>query len=350
MESVQKLASNASARRIVFDKQDLGWSNPPRIRKVIFLTRLRRLQFAGLSSLWWKGVGNVVDMFAIHGINAVSLTNWIDEIVEVFQAHRACGCCRGRSTARRSCSSAQQIGGRCCQCAVHSHGDFVHVLQVPRVQHDIGVGLAQELGGVLQRRSWAIVILCLTGGLDAAVLRLRAVLAESKLAVPSLLRVNAVQESHDILHDVLVVDYGFLEADDFLQQHRVVNAKFVVASFKSMQLRLCRHELSADHVHLLRRQPHVLSIGLVGFARRRCLSSDVVECILVVHFEIGVFELPGLCRCQLVVTSKARTMVGWLARVGDYAKKHVKHTPGPYGDWPFSSLLCRTLWKSYLFN
>lgn len=25
-------------------------------------------------------------------------------------------------------------------------------------------------------------------------------------------------------------------------------------------------------------------------------------------------------------------------------------TPGPYCDWPFSSLLCRTLWKSYLFN
>ena len=26
------------------------------------------------------------------------------------------------------------------------------------------------------------------------------------------------------------------------------------------------------------------------------------------------------------------------------------HTPGPYGDVPPSSLLCRTLWKSYLFS
>jgi hypothetical protein len=25
-------------------------------------------------------------------------------------------------------------------------------------------------------------------------------------------------------------------------------------------------------------------------------------------------------------------------------------TPGPYGDCPLSSLLCRTLWKSYLFS
>ena len=27
-----------------------------------------------------------------------------------------------------------------------------------------------------------------------------------------------------------------------------------------------------------------------------------------------------------------------------------KLTPGPYGEWPFSSLLCRTLWKSYLLS
>ena len=29
---------------------------------------------------------------------------------------------------------------------------------------------------------------------------------------------------------------------------------------------------------------------------------------------------------------------------------HVERTPDPYGDCPFSSLLCRTLWKSYLFS
>ena len=29
---------------------------------------------------------------------------------------------------------------------------------------------------------------------------------------------------------------------------------------------------------------------------------------------------------------------------------HCQLTPGPYGDWPLSSLFCRTLWKSYLFN
>lgn len=31
------------------------------------------------------------------------------------------------------------------------------------------------------------------------------------------------------------------------------------------------------------------------------------------------------------------------------AVKTMQHTPGPYGDCPFSSF-CRTLWKSYLFS
>jgi hypothetical protein len=55
-----------------------------------------------------------------------------------------------------------------------------------------------------------------------------------------------------------------------------------------------------------------------------------------------VLKLPSLSGVSHVHCS-----VYWL-----YAKKArlAALTPGPYGDCPFSSLLCRTLWKSYLFS
>lgn len=103
-----------------------------------------------------------------------------------------------------------------------------------------------------------------------------------------------MQECHNILHDVLMVDNGFLKTDYFLQQHRVVDAKLVVALLQGVQLSLCCHQLSADHVHLLRRQAHLFGVRRVGFARRGCFSSNVVERVFVVHLEVGVLEFPSL--------------------------------------------------------
>ena len=48
-----------------------------------------------------------------------------------------------------------------------------------------------------------------------------------------------------------------------------------------------------------------------------------------------MLEFPGL-----VLVSDGSAQYGICSRF----------TPGPYGDCPESSLLCRTLWKSYLFS
>ena len=73
----------------------------------------------------------------------------------------------------------------------------------------------------------------------------------------------------------------------------MVNAKLIVVSFELMQLRLRCHQLTTNHVHLLRRR-ELLGGRLVRFAWRGCLSSNVVERILVVHLEVWVLEFPGL--------------------------------------------------------
>ena len=50
--------------------------------------------------------------------------------------------------------------------------------------------------------------------------------------------------------------------------------------------------MAADHVHLLRGRK-IFSGCLVWFSWRGSLSANVVECIFVVHLEIGVLEFPG---------------------------------------------------------
>lgn len=111
---------------------------------------------------------------------------------------------------------------------------------------------------------------------------------------PAPLRIDRVQEVHDIAHDVLVVENGLLHADEFLQQHGVVHADFVIPLLQLLKLLLRRYKLGIEEIHLLSRNNVVRHD--VGLSRGRCLSSDVVESILIVHLEIRVFELPGLSK------------------------------------------------------
>lgn len=76
----------------------------------------------------------------------------------------------------------------------------------------------------------------------------------------------------------------------------MVDAQFTVATLERMQLSLRGHQLSANHVHLLRGRK-LFRGGLVGFSRRGGLSTDVVERVFVVHLEVGVLEFPGLWGC-----------------------------------------------------
>lgn len=104
-----------------------------------------------------------------------------------------------------------------------------------------------------------------------------------------------MQEVHDVLHDMLVVDDSLLHADELLQKHRVVHAELVVALLKLLQLLLCCDELCVEKIHLLRRH-HVIHDG-VGLAWCWRFSADVVQGIFVVGFEVGVLEFPGLSTC-----------------------------------------------------
>ena len=66
----------------------------------------------------------------------------------------------------------------------------------------------------------------------------------------------------------------------------------------------------------------------------RGLAADIIQRIFVVCLELGMLEFPCL---------------------EPSAMRHIRKpdsrlTPEPYGEWPLSSLLCRTLWKSYLLS
>ena len=79
------------------------------------------------------------------------------------------------------------------------------MLQVSRVQHDIGVGLAQKFRGVLQWRGRVVVVRALSLRLAAAILSV-----EQKFAVSALVRIHSMQKRHDVLHNVLMIDDSFL--------------------------------------------------------------------------------------------------------------------------------------------
>lgn len=151
--------------------------------------------------------------------------------------------------------------------------------------------------------------------------------------VSPLPRIHRMQETHHVLHHMLVIHDRLLQPDQLLDQHGVMQVHFLVALLEMRQLLLCRHELRVHQVHLLGGQ------GLVGdlrrFPGRRRLATNVIQRILTVRFELGVLELPRLGRSVLPP-----------APDGDASPL----TPRPYGDCPLSSLLWRTLWKSYLFS
>lgn len=112
----------------------------------------------------------------------------------------------------------------------------------------------------------------------------------------SSLTIDRLQEIHDILHNVLVVDDCLLDTNQFLEEHRVVHAEFVVALLQRLQLLLRRDKLCVEKIHLLSGH-HIVHHG-IGLARRRRFSSDVVQGILVVGFEVRVLEFPRLSICQ----------------------------------------------------
>ena len=87
MESVQELASDSTTSGIVFNQQDLGRSDPPWVWDSVLLSRFWNSGLADLGRFRRSGIWDVVDMFAVHGIDAVVRADGINKVVKVFQAH-----------------------------------------------------------------------------------------------------------------------------------------------------------------------------------------------------------------------------------------------------------------------
>lgn len=72
----------------------------------------------------------------------------------------------------------------------------------------------------------------------------------------------------------------------------MVHAELVISLLQLLELLLGGDELAVEKIHLL--SGHNVFRHHVGLPGSRRLSSDVIEGILVVHLEVGVFEFPGL--------------------------------------------------------
>lgn len=78
--------------------------------------------------------------------------------------------------------------------------------------------------------------------------------------------------------------------------------KVLVSFRKLLELLLRRHQLAVDEVHLLGRILFVQRLS--SLSRCWSLASDVVQVILLVCLELGVFELPRLDRLVHVICSR----------------------------------------------
>lgn len=87
VEGVQEFASNATARGIVFNQQNLWRADPTGIGELPLLSDFYRLLTTSFRRLWWHRVWDIVDVFAVHWIDTIVLTDRIDEVVEIIKTH-----------------------------------------------------------------------------------------------------------------------------------------------------------------------------------------------------------------------------------------------------------------------
>ena len=87
MESIQELASDSTTGGIVFNKQDLGWSNPSWVWNGVLLSRFWYPGLASFDRFGWSRIRDVVDVLAVHGVDAIVGADWINEVINVFQTH-----------------------------------------------------------------------------------------------------------------------------------------------------------------------------------------------------------------------------------------------------------------------
>ena len=85
MEGKEKLPSNASAGLVVFHEENLGLANPARVHLSALLALFRlwcRLEVS-VCSFRWQWIWDIVDVFAVHGIDSLCVANRIYQRVEI---------------------------------------------------------------------------------------------------------------------------------------------------------------------------------------------------------------------------------------------------------------------------
>lgn len=189
------------------------------------------------------------------------------------------------------------------QCRIHPQRQLVHVLQISRVGGRIGSRLAQQLCRALQRRHRGTT-LCVRAWTYCGFHRCCGMGSRRSQPICSALplRIYRMEEIHNVLHDMLVVDDSFLKANNLLHQNSVVHTELVVAIRHVLQLLLRSDELCVKQIDLVRGHHHVFAVGNRS-SWCRGLAANVLQRIFVVDLEIRMLKLPspGAIRTLLII-------------------------------------------------
>lgn len=280
-------------------------------------------------------------MLAVHGVYAVRRADRVDHLLELSvhlgvrreRGDLLLGCggrssCHpddttdnvdpvdpvdGRSSSRRSVGSL--LLDRGCSCGgllllvllvllvllllllllVERRGGSHYPLEGGEVELVLCGHLVEQLGGVLQGRGSGILVYpgdlrrAEIGGLG---LKGEAGSSSSGARVSLLAGVEGVEVCEDAVDYLVVAEDRLLDAADFLEDHLVLDAGLGDALGEVLELLLLGEELRVEQVELLRGDG--VFVGGRLLARRRRLSADVVERVLVVGLELGMFKLPRL--------------------------------------------------------
>lgn len=149
LEGVEEFAADAPTGLIIFHQENLRLSDPAGIHRRALLATLGLLQDR-FGTLWRFDIWNVVDVAAVHWVNALSVANWVYHVVKIAvgnRCRRSCGLWRRASAGRPRPVDWRRSGVR----GIHAHVMFVELFELIAVEHVVGVDFAQKLRCMLQR-------------------------------------------------------------------------------------------------------------------------------------------------------------------------------------------------------
>lgn len=128
------------------------------------------------------------------------------------------------------------------------------------------------------------------------------------------------------MNDTLMIHDRLLHAQHLLHHELMIHGELCKAVGNVLDLLLLRNDLLVEQIDLLSGYRFFGACGRLAW--RRGLATDIIEGILAVGPELRVLELPRL---------------GSDGQSSFFLSRDGEPTFCPYGDWPLSSLFCRTL-------